>query len=322
MVTIMDHSKRPVVLILGAGAVGLSIAGKLAGVAEVHAACRPRHAAAIQNRGLIMEGIWGNVSVSGISCVGEPAEAPSDPDYILITAKGTDTQAICEAYASVLRGRPVATIQNGIGNEDIIAGYTDVVIGGTVTTNFSLQDDGHVRVKNESSPMVFGLWSGEDRHALDGLVSIVREAGISVRESEDIRAAKWAKSLLNLSANPICALLSIPVGETADKHLRDVISHLIRETFTVMEAEGVRVQWATADDYLAHLFDVQVPDFSSAYPSMYTDIACGRKTEIDLLNGYIAALGEKHGIPTPYNHCIAELIRYRQSAAGVRRSVL
>jgi 2-dehydropantoate 2-reductase len=310
----MDHSKRPVVLILGAGAVGLSLAGKMAGVAEVYAACRPGHAAAIREHGLVMEGIWGNLSVPEISCVGGPTDAPPDPDYILITAKGTDTQAICEEYASVIRGRPVATLQNGIGNEETIARYTGVVIGGTVTTNFSVIGDGHVRVKSESSPMVFGLWSGEDRGALDSLVALVREAGIAVRTSEDIRAAKWMKSLLNLSVNPLCALLSVPVGETADDHLHEVIGHLIRETFAVMAAEGVRVPWATADDYLAHLFGVQIRDFSAAYPSMYYDIAGGRRTEIDLLNGYIAALGERHGIPTPYNACIAELIRYRQSA--------
>lgn len=316
----MTYSQRPVVLILGAGAVGLSLAGKMAGVAEVHAACRPAHAAAIRERGLLMEGIWGNTSVSGISCVGGPTEAPQDPDYILITAKGTDTQAVCEEYASVIRGRPVATLQNGIGNEETIARYTGTVIGGTVTTNFSVVGDGHVRVKSESSPMVFGLWRGDDGAALDGLVAIIRDAGIAVRTSEDIRAAKWTKSLLNLSVNPLCALLSVAVGETADAHLRDVIGHLMRETFAVMAAEGVRVPWATADDYLAHLFGVQIRDFSAAFPSMYYDIAGGRQTEIDLLNGYIAALGEKHGIPTPYNACIAELIRYRQSAGAGRHS--
>ncbi|WP_298666076.1 ketopantoate reductase family protein [uncultured Methanofollis sp.] len=314
----MSHAKCPVVLILGAGAVGLSLAGKMAGVADVYAACRPRHAAAIREHGLVMEGIWGNLSVMGISCVSGRADVPPDPDYILITAKGPDTQAICEEYAGVIREHPVATLQNGIGNEEIIARYTGVVIGGTVTTNFSVIGDGHVRVKSESSPMVFGLWSGEDCGALDGLVSLVHEAGIAVRRSEDIRAAKWTKSLLNLSVNPLCALLSVPVGETADDHLREVIGHLIRETFAVMTAEGVRVPWATADDYLAHLFGVQIRDFSASYPSMYYDISCGRRTEIDLLNGYIAALGERHGIPTPYNACIAELIRYRQSAGAGR----
>jgi len=316
----MNHSKRPVVLILGAGAVGLSLAGKMAAVAEVYTACRPAHAAAVRERGLIMEGIWGNTSVSGISCVGGPTEAPPDPDYILITAKGTDTRAICEEYACVIRGRPVATLQNGIGNEETIARYTGTVIGGTVTTNFSVVGDGHVRGKSESSPIVFGLWSGEDGDTLDGLVALVHEAGIAVRTSGDIRAAKWTKSLLNLSVNPLCALLSIPVGETADDHLKEVIDHLIRETFAVMAAEGVRVPWATADDYLDHLFGVQIRDFSAAYPSMYYDIACGRQTEIDLLNGYIAAQGEKHGIPTPYNTCIADLIRYRQSAGAGRNS--
>jgi len=54
------------------------------------------------------------------------------------------------------------------------------------------------------------------------------------------------------------------------------------------------------------------------YPSMYYDIRNGRKTEIDLLNGYVADLGERRNIPTPYNRCIADLVRFKESAGGSR----
>ncbi len=309
----MEALQRPVILILGAGAVGLSFAGRLAGVAGVYAACRPVHADAIRERGLVMEGIWGAGTVKGVVPITGPGEVPPGVDLVIITAKGTDTRAICEEYAGAIRGRPVASLQNGIGNEDIIARYTGIVIGGTVTTNFSMVGPGHVRVQSESAPACFGVWSGDGGEALDRLIAIVMAAGIPVGASPDIRAGKWTKALLNIAVNPICAILRVPVGAVADPDIRVIVTGLIQETFAVAGAEGVRLPWAVADDYIAHLFGVQVPDFAAVYPSMYYDILQGRRTEIDLLNGYVARLGERHGIPVPQNRCITGLIRYIQA---------
>ncbi|WP_342770686.1 MULTISPECIES: 2-dehydropantoate 2-reductase [unclassified Methanoculleus] len=308
----MKSLQHPVILILGAGAVGLSLAGKLTTVARVYAACRPAHAAAIRERGLIMEGVWGDGTVDGITPVTGPDEVPPAVDAVVITAKGTDTRAICEEYAGVIRGRPMASLQNGIGNEEIIAEYTDTVIGGTVTTNFSVAGPGRVRVQSESAPMHLGAWSG-DGGAPGRLIEIVRSAGIPVEADDDIRSGKWTKALLNIAVNPLCALLLAPVGVAADENIREIVVGLIRETYAVADAEGVRLPWATADDYLAHLFSVQVPDFAAVYPSMYYDLRRGRRTEIDLLNGYVARLGKRHGIPTPHNRCIAGLVRYAEA---------
>lgn len=315
----MEALQRPVILILGAGAVGLSLAGKLRSVATVYAACRPVHAGAVRERGLVMEGAWGNGTVDGIGCVTGPGEVPPAVDFVIVTAKGTDTRAICEEYAAVIRDRPTASLQNGIGNEEVIARYTDTVIGGTVTTNFSVMGPGHVRVRSESAPMHLGVWSGDGGvAALDRLIGVIRSAGIPVEADSDIRSGKWAKALLNIAVNPICALLRSPVGVAAEKDIREIVAALIRETFAVAGAEGVRLPWATADDYLAHLFSVQVPDFAEVYPSMYYDLRQGRQTEIDLLNGYIAALGERHGIETPHNRCIAGLVRYAEAHPETR----
>ena len=314
----MESLQRPVILILGAGAVGLSLAGKLRSVATVYAACRPVHAGAIRERGLVMEGAWGNGTVGGIGCVAGSEEVPPAVDFVIVTAKGTDTRAISREYAAVIRGRPVASLQNGIGNEEVIAGYTDTVIGGTVTTNFSVAGPGHVRVLSESAPMRLGVWSGDGGDALNRLIGIVRSAGIPVEASNDIRPEKWGKALLNIAVNPICALLRSPVRVAADTGIRETVAALIRETFAVAGAEGVRLPWATADDYLDYLFSVQVPDFAEVYPSMYYDLRQGRRTEIDLLNGYIAALGERHGIATPHNRCIAGLVRYAEAHPETR----
>ncbi len=309
----MEALQRPIILILSAGAVGLSLAGRLSEAATIYAACRPVHAEAIRRQGLVMEGVWGDATHDGITPITGPDEVPPDVDFIIITAKGTDTRAICEEYAGVLRDRPVASLQNGIGNEDIISRYTRIVIGGTVTTNFAVVGPGHVRVQSESAPMRFGAWSGDGAAIPDRLIAIIRSAGIPAEADGDIRSGKWAKALLNIAVNPICALLAAPVGAAADESVREIVEGLIRETFAVAGAEGVGLPWATADDYLAHLFTVQVPDFAAVYPSMYYDLRRGRRTEIDLLNGYIARLGERHGIETPYNRCIAGLIRYEEA---------
>jgi len=310
----MMQDERPVVLILGAGAVGLSLAGKLAGVASVYAACRPRHAGAIRKQGLGMKGIWGEKTVDDISCIPGPDEAPGTPDYIFITAKGTDTLAICEEYDAVIRDRPVISLQNGIGNEEIIASFTSTVIGGTITTNFAIEGPGAVKVLRESGPMTLGLWSStrEMSGMLDRLIGLVRSAGVPVEASPDIRAGKWTKALLNIAVNPLTALLGAPVGEVQDEHLRRIVTTLIEETFRVMDAEKIHLAWNNAGEYLNYLYTVQIPDFAPVYTSMYYDLREGKRTEIELLNGYVARLGEHHSLATPYNHCITELVHFRE----------
>jgi len=307
---------RPVVVILGAGAVGLSLAGKLAPVSSVFVACRPRHASAIRDRGLMMSGTWGDQIVPDITCIDGPDASLPDANFIIITSKGIDTQHICAEYSDLIRSRPVVTLQNGIGNEDVISRYSGLTIGGTIITNFSIEGDGHVRVKSESGPVTVGLWNSGNREVLTALVALMEDAGIPIRIRSDIRSAKWGKSLLNIAVNPLCALFSVPVGRTGEPDPARIISRLIAETFAVMDALGIAVDWPTPEAYLTHLFTVQIPDFAQVYPSMYYDIRDGKQTEIELLNGYVAAEGDRLGIATPYNHCIADLIRFRQGRSG------
>lgn len=307
----INHNKR-VIGILGAGAVGLSIAGKLAYIARVFVACRQNHARVIRDKGLQMSGSWGDQLVTGITCITGPDDISETPSFVLITSKGTDTAAICEQYQALMSTCPVVTLQNGIGNEEIISRYTPVTIGGTIITNFSVEGEGHVRVKSESGPVVVGSWFGDHTREVSEFVSLLTSAGIPAIPSPDIKAAKWGKSLLNIAVNPLCALLGISVGATGDETLRPVIAGLIHETFAVMDALGIQVSYQNADAYLKHLYTVQIPDFYQVFPSMYYDVRDGKKTEIDLLNGYVAREGSRLGIATPYNQCIADLIRARQ----------
>lgn len=358
----------PRVLVLGAGAVGLSFAGKISEVCEVYVVCRERHSAAIKKRGLFMEGVWGERRVTGMSVFSSFAELSAAIaakeaeekqcgscdtggtcgnaerfgfDYIFITSKSSDTGDICREYSSLFAGAVLVSLQNGIGNEEILQSYAAeinavaqnpadcspaggnvslrapcAVFGATITTNFRSPADGCVMVMSESEPLKIGVYPSNltadagSLRRLSEIVSLIRQSGIKVESAESIRSAIWEKSLLNIAVNPLTALFQTRVGSVSDENLRTVIAGIIAETFEVIAAEGVEIRWKSAGEYLDYLFTYLVPSFSAVYTSMCQDLAYGRHSEIDSINGAVVRLGGIHGIKTPYNESICRLIRF------------
>ncbi len=142
------------VLILGAGAVGLSVAAKLSGACEVRAVVRGRCAKAIEAEGLRLTGIWGEGKYD--FPIGESIPEGERFDYAILSSKAIDTRAICGQFSAVLRGTETVSLQNGIGNEEIIAEYTDKVIGGTIITGSERRGDAAVHVSVEAGPIRVG----------------------------------------------------------------------------------------------------------------------------------------------------------------------
>lgn len=299
------------VLILGAGAVGLSLAARLSDHCDVHAVCRKRHADVIAERGFRMTGLWGegtfHFSASGTVPEGERY------DYIFITSKALATRSVCEEFADVIRGTETVSLQNGIGNEEIIAEYTDHIIGGTIITGFEWVGDAAVHVSVVGGSMKLGRFPDGPDPAVDTLVALVRKAGIPVEGSTHIRGDLWAKTLYNSALNPLGALMGVPYGKLLHPMTWGIIEHVVREAFAVMAREGVRVPWPTAEDYLRYLHDEQVPNTAGHHASMLQDIIHGHLTEIDFMNGEIAARAAKYGISAPYNDCITKLMHFRES---------
>ena len=362
-------------LVLGAGAVGLSFAGKISEVCEVYLVCRERHSAAIKKRGLFMEGVWGERRVTDLAVFSSFAELSaaiaanstkekqcgSDAggnneksgnaerfgfDYVFITSKSSDTEEICREYSALFGGAVLVSLQNGIGNEEILQRYAAeinalpqnavphnsedspdtcgkgsfrapcAVFGATITTNFRSPADGCVLVRSESEPLKIGVYPSNrtadagSLRRLSEIVSLISRSGIKVESAESIRSAIWEKSLLNIAVNPLTALFQTRVGSVSDENLRAVIAGIIAETFEVVAAEGVEIRWKSAGEYLDYLFTYLVPSFSAVYTSMCQDLAYGRHSEIDSINGAVVRLGRIHGIKTPYNESICRLIRF------------
>jgi 2-dehydropantoate 2-reductase len=299
------------ILVLGAGAVGLSVAAKLSSVCDVHAVTRKQTADAIHAKRFRLTGIWG----TGTFRFSVSESIPKDAcyDYIIITAKSRDTEAICRQYAAAIRATETVSLQNGIGNEEIISWYTDTVIGGMIITGFEWQGDAGVHVSVEAGPAKLGRFPAGLDAPVKRLVDCMKQAGISTEGSAEIRSDLWAKTLYNCALNPLGAVMGVPYGKLSQPAAWRIINQIVREGFSVIHAEGVRLPWATADEYLTYLRDVQLPATALHHSSMLQDITRGRPTEIDFLNGAIVAKGTAHGIPTPVNACIVDLVKFRES---------
>ncbi|MDW7731468.1 MAG: ketopantoate reductase family protein [Methanolobus sp.] len=298
------------VLILGAGAVGLSITAKLSAVCNVHAVSRKRHADRIMSHGFRMSGMWGEGTYN-FSC-SEDVPEDMDYDYIFITSKSTATEDICNQFSDVLRGREVISMQNGLGNEEIIEGYTDHVIGGTIITGFEWKGDAQVNVSVESGPMNLGRFPGGLDSSVMKLADLINEAGIPVETTENIRSSIWSKVLYNSALNPLGAVMGVPYGKLDNVHAWAIIENIVKEAFIIAEVEKVELPWSMADEYLGYLHSVQLPNTREHHSSMLQDISSGRKTEIDFLNGEIARRARKLGLAASYNTFISNQIHFME----------
>jgi 2-dehydropantoate 2-reductase len=305
------YSAAMKVLILGAGAVGLALAAKLSKVCEVRAVARDRYASAIGSGGFLLSGLWGEGRYD--FPVGSSVPPGERYDYAIVTAKSGGTEALCREHGWALGGAETVSLQNGVGNEEILARYAEKVIGGMIITGFEWRSDSAVHVSVEAGPIKLGRFPQGLDAPVERLVELFRGAGLDAIGSAAIRAELWAKTLYNCALNPLGALNGVPYGRLTEPSAWRVIEGIVLEGFSVIEAEGLSLAWAGSEDYLAYLREVQIPATAEHHSSMLQDLARGRPTEIDFLNGAIVARGAAHGIATPVNSCIVDLVRFRES---------
>jgi 2-dehydropantoate 2-reductase len=308
----MAHPAR--ILILGAGAVGLPLAAKLSRVADVIAVTREPGARAISSQGLLINGAWG-AETGWFPCVSEVTD-DGDFDYILITSKSQDTECICRQYKELIGNSEVASLQNGIGNEETILRYSDRVIGGVVMTGFVRAGDREVHVTANAGPTQLGRFPyGLDAGVL-GLADIMNRAGIPVETTDRIQGKLWSKNLINCSLNPLSAITGVTYGKLREPNSWHIIDQIVREIYAVVRAEGIALQWGDPDAYLGYLYGALIPVMAGHSSSMLQDMLHGHKTEIDYLNGAVVTAGKRFGVPTPYNACISDLIRFKEASKG------
>ena len=296
------------VCIVGCGAVGSLFAANLAQLEDVEVWAYDlyeEHVEAINRAGLRLSGA-GDV-LGRLQATSDPASLPAC-DFGIVATKAMHTAAAVEATAAAFTGGCVATVQNGLGNEEAIARFAERVIRGTTFPAGKLLEPGHVQwdVKGDTT-----LGPFEPRPApfaeVERLADACTRAGMPATAVRDARGPQWRKVIFNAATNPVGALTRLTHGRVCDDPgLRRLVSGLVDEGKAVAAAQGISLD-ADPEDLIDHAAKPEVAYDHKA--SMLQDVEGHRPTEIDYLNGGIVGFGREHGIQTPLNRAIWSLVK-------------
>ena len=299
--------------IVGCGAVGSLFAANLAQLedADVWAYdLAADHVQAINERGLRLSGAAD--VVGRLRATTDAAELPRC-EFGIVATKSMHTQAAIGACAHALAGASVCSVQNGVGNEEAIAGHCERVIRGTTFPAGRIVEPGHVawEVKGETTLGPFEP-SPAPLAEIERLADACTRGGMPTLAVPDARGPQWRKVIFNAATNPVGALTGLTHGRVCDQpELRRLVSALVDEGKAVCAAQGIELD-ADPEQLIDHAARPDVAYDHKA--SMLQDVEARRQTEIDYLNGGIARFGREHGVPTPVNEAITALIK------GVERS--
>jgi 2-dehydropantoate 2-reductase len=296
------------VCIVGCGAVGSLFAANLAQLEDVEIWAYDQakdHVDAINAHGLRLSGA--DDVVGRLRATTDPAELP-ECDFGIVATKAMHTSSAIEATARAFANGCVATVQNGLGNEEALAMHVERVIRGTTFPAGKLLEPGHVQwdVKGDTT---FGPFEPRPTplDEIERLADACTRAGMPAQAVADARGPQWRKVIFNAATNPIGALTGLTHGRVCeDPALRRLVSGLVDEGKAVAAAQQIELD-ADPEELIDHAAKPEVAYDHKA--SMLQDVEAHRSTEIDYLNGGIVRFGDELAVPTPLNRAIWALVK-------------
>ena len=294
------------VAIVGCGAVGSLFAAHLAQLDDVEVWAYDLDAAHVDTinvSGLRLSGV-GDL-VGRLRATSDAAELPPC-DFGIVAVKSMHTDAAMAATAAAFEEGAVCSVQNGIGNEELVAAHVQRVIRGTTFPAGHVIAPGHVGWDTAGDTWIGPFEpSPAPLDQVERLADALTRSGMATQALADARGAQWTKAIFNASTNPVGALTGLAHGEICDfEPTRRLISGLIDECEAVAGALGIELDH-DPEDMVDHAARV-AHDHKA---SMTQDVLAHRQTEIDFLNGAIVERGDEQGVPVPLNRAIWALVK-------------
>ncbi len=303
----MSETQMPRIGIIGGGAIGTLFAWHLARANDVTVLdIQPSVIAEIARNGVQIEGGERRrvrATLEERDIFGSQA--------VFLFVRATDTLRALRPFAGELNpSTPIVSLQNGLGNEDAIktalGGTIALVIGATTESAVTLEPGLVKRVTPGTT--VLGS-AGAAPQSTKRVVELLTDAGLPASVAYDIRPHLWGKAIANAAINPVAALLDRPNGIIlANAQAEELSRALAQEAAAVATAIRIALPFSDPWTYVRAIAEAtaEVPN------SMTYDLANGKTTEIDYINGAIVATGRRAAVPTPYNEAITRIIRARQ----------
>jgi 2-dehydropantoate 2-reductase len=305
----MPEKTWPRIAVVGAGAVGCYFGGMLARAgAPVTLIGRAPHVDAINRDGLFIDSIHFKEHVS-VSASTELA-AVGDAQLVLFSVKTVDTESTAKLLAPYLAtDTNVVSLQNGVDNAermDFAAGIQ--AISAVVYIAAEMSGLGQVKHSGRGDLVIGNPLSnqGASESELAEIAEIFTRAGVPCRVSQNITLELWTKLIMNCAYNALSALSRARYGRLVDDAGSvGVMRQAVSEGVAVGNASGVSL---SEDKLMAAVLELGrvVPE---ALSSTAQDIARGKPTEIDSLNGFVVRRGEELGVPAPVNQTLYSLVK-------------
>ena len=286
------------IIVLGAGAIGSLYGAKLAGDNDVTLVGRADHVAAINSNGLRIEGI--ESQVVRVSAATEVKQI-GPQTLIILTTKVPDIDGALRPIVPLVRGdSTILCLQNGFESERIARtalGDRGTVLRGITQFGAIFKSPGVIQF------MARGYTLLESHERSEQIAAVLTAAGLDCRISPDIARDVWHKLLINCVVNPITAILGSEVGAIANPQLDPLKELVIAECVAVAASQSIALEGNLQQE----IDDFFRPSHNIA--SMLQDLRRGRATEIDYLNGAVAALGARSGVDCPVNAALSAIIK-------------
>jgi 2-dehydropantoate 2-reductase len=295
------------IAVMGAGAVGCYYGGMLARAGhEVTLIGRPQHVQAVREAGLLLDTQSFKEHV--------PMQAATEPsgvagaELVLFCVKSTDTESAADAMRPhLLAGATLLTLQNGVDNADRLQAALPQheVNASVVYVATEMAGPGHVQHKGRGELVIGNSASSAATAAM------LVEAGVPTEVSDNVRGALWSKLILNCAYNALSAIAQLPYGQVMQGEGVPALMHtIVDECLAVARAIGVTVP---GDPHAA--VERLVLSMPTQFSSTAQDLARGKRSEIDHLNGFVARRGAALGIATPVNQTLWTLVKLIETRA-------
>jgi 2-dehydropantoate 2-reductase len=220
---------------------------------------------------------------------------------ILFCVKSTDTiTTATQAKPHLSDHAVILSLQNGVENAELIRSVLPhQVIPAVVYVATEMVGDGHVK-HNGRGELVIGSSSDSEM-----IASVLSTAAIPTQVSENVIGALWAKLIVNCAYNALSAITQLPYGQLVQQEgVPRMMEELVVECLAVASAAGVVV----LGDSRANVKQIAIT-MAEQTSSTAQDLARGKRSEIDYLNGYVNRQGLLHHVPTPVNHALTSLVK-------------
>ena len=308
----MEERSWPRIAVLGAGAVGCYFGGMLARAgAPVTLIGRPPHIAAIARYGLFFDGLHfqEHIPVSAST----QASAAGNAEIVLFCVKTLNTEQAAKSLAPHLASSAaLISLQNGVDNVERIRSVAKIdAFAAVVYVAAAMTAPGRVKHSGRGD-LILGDLPGrarEDGHRqrqLERMASLFERAGVPCRVSSNVEGELWMKMIINCAYNAVSALGRAQYHRAGgNRWTRAVMVKVVEEALGVARAAGVRLPEA---NMVETVFEIS-ESMANATSSTAQDLARGKPTEIDSLNGYLVQRGAEVGVATPVNQTLHALVK-------------